>query len=67
MDERKELLRFVHIALAVTAPVLLVGAMLLKNADEAVQQGFAMLGFLLYFSIFFFLDERNKRRKRRDQ
>ncbi len=67
MNGRKELFRLANIALAITAPIFLIGAILLKNTDGAVQQGFAMFVFFLCAAIFFALDERNKRRRRRDQ
>lgn len=64
MSERKELFRLANITLAVTLPTLFVGAFLLRDAADAVQQAFGLFIFALSFAIFFLLDERNKRRRR---
>jgi uncharacterized membrane protein YdjX (TVP38/TMEM64 family) len=67
MNERKELFRLMHIALAIAAPILFIALFLVKDASEAVRQTVATLGILLPFAIFFALDEHSKRRRRRNQ
>lgn len=67
MSELKELFRLANITLAVTLPILFMGAFLLRNTADAVQQAFGLFIFPLSFAIFFILDERNKRRHGRDQ
>ncbi|HEU4392972.1 MAG TPA: hypothetical protein VFR04_04965 [Solirubrobacterales bacterium] len=67
MNELRELFRLANISVAITIPILLAGAILLRNANEGLLQAFAMAGVLLPFAIFLALDERNKRRRRRGQ
>jgi uncharacterized membrane protein YdjX (TVP38/TMEM64 family) len=67
MNERKELVRIMHIALAIGAPILFFALFLVRDANEAVRQTVATLGVLLPFALFFAFDELNKRRKRRRQ
>lgn len=66
MKVRRELIRYAHIALAITMPILIVGAILLKDAGEGVLQVFGLAVFLLGPVIVIGLDERNLR-QRRDQ
>jgi hypothetical protein len=65
MSELRELIRYANIALGVTIPTLVVGAILLRNAGEGVLQGFGLAIFFLGFAILLGLDERAKRRRRR--
>jgi len=67
VNERRELFRRANVSLAISAPILFAGAIFLRNANEAVVQTFALAWFFLPFAIFFVLDERSKRRGRRDQ
>lgn len=65
MSELRELIRYANIALGVTIPTLVVGAILLRNAGEGVLQGFGLAMLFLGFAILLALDERAKRRRRR--
>jgi uncharacterized membrane protein YjfL (UPF0719 family) len=65
-SELRELIRYANIALAMTVPGLIVGAILLRNASEGVQQAFGLTMFFLPFAIARCLEGHNKRRRRRD-
>ncbi len=62
MRELRDLFRLVNVALAITAPVFIGGAVLLRNASEAVLQAFGLTIFLLTIAIFIGLDEKRRRR-----
>jgi hypothetical protein len=64
----RELFRYAHIALAVTIPILCIGAFLLRDAGEAVLQAFAMGVFALGIALLLaLLDRDRRRRERKDQ
>ncbi len=60
-------LKYAHIGLAVGGTVLLLGAVLLKDAGEGALQALTVVAFILTFGVYHGLDERDKRRRRRDQ
>ncbi len=66
-SELKTLIRYGNIGLAVMVPILIVGVVLLRNASEGVLQAFGLVNFFLPIAILLILEERNKRRDRRDQ
>lgn len=67
MSEMRQLIRYANIALAVTIPTLVIGAIFLKNAGEVVLQMFAMAIFFSGIAIMLGLAERARRRDERDQ
>jgi hypothetical protein len=67
MRELPERLRTANIALAVIAPILVTGMILLRDASEAILQAFGMLMFLLAIALYLVLDERARRRQNNDQ
>lgn len=60
-------LRYANIGLGVGFVIMLVGGILLRDAGEGAHQALVLLIFVSVFSIYGFLDERNKRRKKRGQ
>lgn len=67
---RAGLRRSIHsanVALAVIFPITLVGAIVLRNASEAVLQLFALVCLFAVFALFYGLDVRSGRREKRDQ
>jgi uncharacterized membrane protein YfcA len=59
--------RYAKIGLAVGTVFVFTGAFLFRNAGDEALEAVALLGFILTFSVYHGLDERNKRRKRRGQ
>lgn len=59
--------RLVNRILGVSAPIFLVVAILLRDANEAVLQMLGLAWLLLTFAVFLLLDERYRRRHERDQ
>lgn len=60
-------LRYANIGLAVGFVIMVVGGILLRDAGEGARQALVLLIFVSVFAVYGFLDERDKRRKRRDQ
>ena len=60
-------IRYANMGLAVMFVILLVGGILLRNAGEGPLQALVLVAFVLGCVVYVSLDERNKRRKRRDQ
>ncbi len=60
--ELKRRARYANIALAVMAPALIIGAILLRHAAEGVQQAFGLATFFLGLALFLVLDVRYERR-----
>lgn len=59
--------KYARIGLAAGALTLAVGVVLLKNAGDAALQALMVVTFVVTFSVYRGLDERDKRRRRRDQ
>jgi hypothetical protein len=59
-------MRNANIGLAVGLTVLFVGAFLLRHSEGALQI-LVLATFIIAFGTFHFLDEREKRRSKRDQ
>jgi hypothetical protein len=60
-------LRYANIGIAVAVVILVVGAILLKNAGEGALQGLCLGAFISCFAVYGFLDERARRRSKRSQ
>jgi hypothetical protein len=58
--------RYANIGLAVGISIMAVGVLLFKDSSEAAMQAVGMVGFFSCFVVFHFLDERAKRRKRKE-
>jgi hypothetical protein len=59
--------KYANIGLAVGISILVVGSFLLKDAGEGALQGLMLVAFVVTFTVYHGLDERNKRRRRRGQ
>lgn len=59
--------RYAKIGLAVGITFMAIGAILLRDAGKSALQAVAVVGFILTFAVYHGLDERAKRRERRDQ
>jgi hypothetical protein len=62
MKDLRRRARHANIALAITTPILFIGGLLLRDADEAVLQAFGMTMFFLNFVFYFILDRGYERR-----
>ena len=60
-------IRYANIGIGVAAVILVVGGILLRNASDAVLQALGLGAFIACFVVYISLDERDKRRKRRNQ
>jgi hypothetical protein len=60
-------IRYANMGIGVAAVILMVGAILLRNAGEAALQALGLVAFIACFVVYISLDERDKRRKRRGQ
>lgn len=60
-------IRYANIGIAVAFVILLVGGILLRNAGDGALQALGAVAFISCFVVYISLDERNKRRKKRDQ
>ena len=63
----REQFRCANLALAITAPIVIVGAVLLRHASEGVLQPFSMTMFFANFPIYLVLEKRAMRRRGRGQ
>jgi hypothetical protein len=59
-------IRNANIALAVTAPIILIGGFLLRHANRAVIQAFGMFAFFFGIALLTILEIRYDRRQQRD-
>lgn len=57
--------RYANIGLAVGISVLAIGMFLFRHAGEGVLRGVVIAAFIVTFGVYHGLDERNKRRERR--
>jgi len=64
--ELTRLFRLANAVLAFMAPILLIGAILLRNNEDALHV-FGLAWFFLNFAILLALDERYRRRHEHDQ
>jgi hypothetical protein len=60
-----QLRRYVHIGLAVGMTIVIIGAVLFRDSEAAVQ-AVGLIGFAVGAAVYHFLDERNKARERRE-
>ena len=65
MNVPRELIRCANVTLAITIPILVVGAILLRHASEGIFQMFCMAMFFANFPIYFALEKRASRRQHR--
>jgi hypothetical protein len=66
-NERKRLFRYANIAILVGAIILFGGVLLFHDAGEGAMQLVALVGFFFPFVVLHGLDERAKKRDRRNQ
>jgi hypothetical protein len=59
--------RYANIGVGVGMTILVIGAILLKDAGEGALQALGLASFFLGLVVCHGLDERNRRRQRRDQ
>ena len=59
--------KYANIGLAIGIPVLAIGAFLFKDAGEGASYAVLFASFVTTFAVYHGLDERDKRRRRRDQ
>jgi hypothetical protein len=57
--------RYAHIGVAAGLAVLIVGVILFRHSEDALH-AVSLATFATAFGVFHFLDERNKRRERRE-
>lgn len=67
MNELRELFRYANIALAITIPILVVGAFLLRDAPEGVQGGFGLFIFVFGLVLLHVVEAYAKHRRKHDQ
>jgi len=60
-------LRYANIGIVVGTAFILIGVLLFRHAADGVIQAIGLSGFALGAVVYVALDERDKRRKRRDQ
>jgi hypothetical protein len=60
-------IRYANIGAGVAFVILLVGGILLRDAGDGALQALAMGAFVSAFAVYITLDERDKRRRKRDQ
>jgi hypothetical protein len=60
-------IRYANIGVAVATLYVLAGVLVFGDASEGVIQAIGLSGFVLGLAVYWTLDERDKRRKRRDQ
>ena len=60
-------IRYANMGLAVAFVILLVGGILLRDAGKAALQALGLGAFIAAGVVYITLDERDKRRRRRDQ
>lgn len=58
-------LRYANIGLAVAFVILMGAVIFLRHAGEGVLQAVGLLAFVSAFAVYHFLDERDKRRRRK--
>lgn len=63
----RKAMRRAHLAVAVGFVVMLVGAILFQDEGEDAIQGVGLVGLVITFGIYIFLDERAEKRRERDQ
>jgi hypothetical protein len=59
--------RYANIGIAVAFVILLTGGILLRDAGEGPQGALGLVAFVACFFVYHTLDERAKRRNKRDQ
>lgn len=67
MEEMRENIRLANIVLAITTPIFIVVAILLRHAGEGVLQALGLFYFFSIIGILIAFFERDERRRRRDQ